>query len=273
MNGEKYIGLDVHQATISVAVLDCSAKLVMESVLETRAATILHFLAGLRGSLHVTFEESTCAAWLYDLLRPHVSCLVVCNPRKNALLKAGNKSDRIDARKLAELLRGKSAAITASLRPGPWQDYYQALLTKAYAERGWISQQRSALPVEGEKCFLTSPFIKQALSPVTHPSWPSLALPCSKCGDTHFVAANIEAAPGACATLAGVIEEKDAGMILALAYSPQVSIGNKPREARRDRYRVVLRRFDAPVRTELESFAPLHQLATLRRAFHVLIRS
>jgi transposase len=32
--------------------------------------------------------------------------LVVCNPRRNALLKAGNKSDRIDAQKLAELLRG-----------------------------------------------------------------------------------------------------------------------------------------------------------------------
>ena len=31
---------------------------------------------------------------------------MVCNPRKNALLKAGSKSDRIDARKLAELLRG-----------------------------------------------------------------------------------------------------------------------------------------------------------------------
>jgi transposase len=30
----------------------------------------------------------------------------VCNPRRNALLKEGNKSDRIDARKLAELLRG-----------------------------------------------------------------------------------------------------------------------------------------------------------------------
>jgi transposase len=54
----------------------------------------------------VTFEEGTSAAWLYDLLRPHVAHLVVCNPRKNALLKAGNKSDRIDARKLAELLRG-----------------------------------------------------------------------------------------------------------------------------------------------------------------------
>jgi len=43
---------------------------------------------------------------LYDLLNPHVAKLVVCNPRKNALLKYGNKSDRIDARKLAELLRG-----------------------------------------------------------------------------------------------------------------------------------------------------------------------
>jgi hypothetical protein len=31
---------------------------------------------------------------------------VVCNPRQNALLNHGNKSDRIDARKLADLLRG-----------------------------------------------------------------------------------------------------------------------------------------------------------------------
>jgi transposase len=106
VNSEKYIGLDVHQATISVAVLDASGKLLMESILETSAAIILQFFAGLRGRLVVTFEEGTCAAWLYDLLKPQVAELVVCNPRKNALLKAGNKSDRIDARKLAELLRG-----------------------------------------------------------------------------------------------------------------------------------------------------------------------
>jgi len=106
VNSEKYIGLDVHQATISVAVLDETGKLTMECILETKAATILEFFAGLRGTLVVTFEEGTSAGWLYDLLRPHVARLVVCNPRKNSLLKAGNKSDRIDARKLAELLRG-----------------------------------------------------------------------------------------------------------------------------------------------------------------------
>ena len=53
----------------------------------------------------VTFEEGASAAWLHDLLKPHVAKLVVCDPRKNALLKAGNKNDRIDARKLADLLR------------------------------------------------------------------------------------------------------------------------------------------------------------------------
>jgi len=104
MNDTKYIGLDVHQATISVAVLDSAGKLVMEAILETKAETILQFIHGLRGSLHVTLEEGTCAAWLHDLLKPHVAQVLVCDPRKNALIKAGNKSDRIDARKLADLL-------------------------------------------------------------------------------------------------------------------------------------------------------------------------
>jgi transposase len=104
MNDAKYIGMDVHQATISVAVLDSGGKLVMEAILETKSETILQFIHGLRGSLHMTLEEGTCAAWLHDLLKPHVSQVLVCDPRKNALIKAGNKSDRIDARKLADLL-------------------------------------------------------------------------------------------------------------------------------------------------------------------------
>jgi transposase len=106
MESAKYIGLDVHQATISVAILNSTGKLVMESILETKARTILELIQGLRGSLYVTFEEGTSAAWLYNLLVPHVTKVVVCNPRKNVSLKVGNKSDRIDARKLAELLRG-----------------------------------------------------------------------------------------------------------------------------------------------------------------------
>src|SRR5437879_12328083 len=104
-NMKKYIGLDVHKEAIAIAVLNGAGKLVMESIVETKASTLLDFLHGLRGELHVTLEEGTWAAWLYDVLKPHVEEIVVCNPRRNALLKEGSKSDKVDARKLAELLR------------------------------------------------------------------------------------------------------------------------------------------------------------------------
>jgi hypothetical protein len=93
MTAEKYIGLDVHQATISVAVMDSKGKVVMEfmeSILENQSHNHSGVLGGLRGTLSVTFEEGTWTAWLYDLLKPHVANVVVCNPRKNALLKHGN---------------------------------------------------------------------------------------------------------------------------------------------------------------------------------------
>ena len=104
MDNAKYIGMDVHKETISIAVLNAAGKLVIETVIESKASTIVQFMQGLRGDLHVTLEEGTWAAWLYDLLRPYVREVLVCDPRKNALLKVGNKSDRIDAGKLAELL-------------------------------------------------------------------------------------------------------------------------------------------------------------------------
>src|SRR5258708_31120048 len=107
----KYIGMDVHKEAIVIAVLNGSGKLVMESIVETKASSILQFIHGLRGELHVTWEEGTWSAWLYDLLQPQVQQVVVCNPRRNALLKEGSKSDKVDARKLADLLR------TGMLRP------------------------------------------------------------------------------------------------------------------------------------------------------------
>src|ERR1019366_7623563 len=97
MSGDiKYIGMDIHKEAIVIAVLNGSGKLVMETVVETKASSILEFLHGLRGELHVTWEEGTWAAWLYDLLQPQVEQVVVCNPRRNALLKEGSKSDKVD---------------------------------------------------------------------------------------------------------------------------------------------------------------------------------
>jgi transposase len=105
MDSVKYIGMDVHKESISIAVRNGAGKIVMESLIETKASMILQFIDGLRGDVHVTFEEGTSAAWLYDLLKPHVTKLVVCDPRKNASMREGNQNDKIDARRLAELLR------------------------------------------------------------------------------------------------------------------------------------------------------------------------
>src|ERR1700720_2453355 len=102
MDSKKYIGMDVHKESISIAVRNDVGKIVMECVIETKANILLDFLHGLRGELQVTFEEGTWATWLYDLLKPHVTKLVVCDPRKNS--RQGNKNDRIDARELSDRL-------------------------------------------------------------------------------------------------------------------------------------------------------------------------
>jgi len=105
MNSTKYIGIDMHKESMTIAVRNAVGKIVMECVIETKASMILQFIGGLRGDVQVTFEEGTSAAWLYDLLKPHVSKLVVCDPRKNKSMREGNQNDKIDARRLAELLR------------------------------------------------------------------------------------------------------------------------------------------------------------------------
>ena len=100
-----YVGLDVHKATISIAVLDAYGEVISQSIIETSTQAVRDFCHGLRGEVHVTFEEGNHAAWLFDVVQPLVERAVVCNPKHNHKLMWGRKNDRIDARKLAELLR------------------------------------------------------------------------------------------------------------------------------------------------------------------------
>lgn len=101
----KYVAFDVHLSTISAAVLDLSGTLITQAVFKTEASAIRDFLRGISGTVHLTFEEGTQAQWLFDLARPLVSQLVVCNPRENHSMKRGGKSDQKDALQLATLLR------------------------------------------------------------------------------------------------------------------------------------------------------------------------
>jgi len=99
------MGLDVHQAMTVVVVLDAEGKVVLETMVATEAAALIRLVQGLSGPLRITFEEGTQAAWLYEILRSYVTEVVVCDPRRNKLLDEGSKADKVDARKLADLLR------------------------------------------------------------------------------------------------------------------------------------------------------------------------
>jgi len=105
MKRDKYMGMDVHQATTVVAVIDAEGKSVLETIVPTAAGAIRRLIESISGPLHVTLEETTQAEWLHDLLQGFVAEVVVCDPRRNKLLVEGSKGDKADARKLAELLR------------------------------------------------------------------------------------------------------------------------------------------------------------------------
>lgn len=105
MNKDKYVGLDTDQATTIAWVEDAKGNFIMEAAIETSASSIRQFFKGLEGAIRVGFEEGTQAAWLYDIIRPLVAEVIVCDGRRNKLIQSGNKADRIDAAKLTRLLR------------------------------------------------------------------------------------------------------------------------------------------------------------------------
>src|SRR5215831_18876496 len=99
MKRDKYMGMDVHQATTVVTVIDGEGKIVLETIVATAAAPIRRLIDSISGPVHITFEETTQAEWLYELLQGLVAEVVVCDPRRNKLLTEGSKGDKADARK------------------------------------------------------------------------------------------------------------------------------------------------------------------------------
>jgi transposase len=102
-----YIGADVHSNNTELAV-EHQGQIVQRHSVATTVQAIRQVLAKLDGRKHLVFEEGPLSGWLYRNLVEHVDSLVVCDPRRNKWIAAdGDKDDRIDATKLAALLRGK----------------------------------------------------------------------------------------------------------------------------------------------------------------------
>src|SRR3990170_4027299 len=57
----KYVGLDVHQASTVASVREEGGRVIARSVLPTEAGPIVEYVRGMRGAIHVAFEEGTQA--------------------------------------------------------------------------------------------------------------------------------------------------------------------------------------------------------------------
>lgn len=98
---ERYLGADVHAASVTFSVLDGSGRQIRRDVIETNGKALVGYLQSLAGNLSLCIEECEWSQWLYEILSPHVAELVVYRSE----WKPGQKSDAIDAHGLAEKLR------------------------------------------------------------------------------------------------------------------------------------------------------------------------
>jgi transposase len=98
---ERYIGMDVHAASSTLAVISQTGRRLRDFPVETNGQALVEAVRMIPGHKHLVFEEGLQSAWLYETLRPHVGEIVVAGITESR----GPKSDKRDAYGLAEKLR------------------------------------------------------------------------------------------------------------------------------------------------------------------------
>jgi transposase len=100
-----YIGLDGHSSTSTFCVVDGKGVETDNTTIRTNGRLLVNYLRSIKGKKMLTFEESELSDWFYEILVKEVDEVLVCNPVYNREYKT-KKTDKLDARKLAKLLRG-----------------------------------------------------------------------------------------------------------------------------------------------------------------------
>jgi transposase len=97
----RYIGIDVHSSSCTIAVMGPTGKHLREWQVETDHRALVEAIKGVAGERHICFEEGTLSDWLYQILEPTAKELEVIQPLK----RRGTKNDSVDAWACAEAMR------------------------------------------------------------------------------------------------------------------------------------------------------------------------
>jgi transposase len=102
-----YCGIDLHARTMHVCILDHNGSVVIDRGIATNPKAFLELIAPYRQGLVVGVESIFCWYWLGDLCRQENIPFVLGHALYMRLIHGGkSKNDRIDAGKIARLLRG-----------------------------------------------------------------------------------------------------------------------------------------------------------------------
>jgi transposase len=106
MNETYYIGFDVHKKSVSYCTKTAGGEIVQEGRLAARREVLRPWAAAQPRPWRGGMEATLFSAWIYDTLKPYAQQLEMGHPARMKAISAGKKkSDRLDARTLADLLR------------------------------------------------------------------------------------------------------------------------------------------------------------------------
>jgi transposase len=120
---DRYIGIDAHKESCTMAVMGPTGRRIQELHLETNAKALKEALKALGSQRHVCLEEGELSAWLYELCEPLANRVVVVQAAK----KLGSKSDSIDAWSLADQMRRGELDRFVFKQPGTYRPLREAV--------------------------------------------------------------------------------------------------------------------------------------------------
>jgi transposase len=101
-----YVGLDLGSSAFQQVVIRDDGSMRVNRDFSTSEANLIKAFSDQRGEIHVHLEAGELAPWAASIIAPLVTRVVCSHPQSNAwIAKDADKCDRVDAYKLAELLR------------------------------------------------------------------------------------------------------------------------------------------------------------------------
>ena len=113
---DRYVGVDAHAETCTLAVVGASGRRLTSKVVETNGRAVVEAIRSIPGRVHLCLEEGTQSAWLHEILEPEVSEIVVVSPPETR----GAKDDLRDAWSRAEELRVGAIRTRVYKAPKHW---------------------------------------------------------------------------------------------------------------------------------------------------------